>query len=303
MSKKRESLQLSRAETAVLLCVGTILLGSILPWSLTPVPLNSWNSSNFFMLGVGIILPIVFAVLFVSPAFSAWLGYKKADVATQKVANMRIGSLSVRQFGQVAAWLSLAYFVIHLLTTLSPILLIGTIGAVGLVLVTVLDRQIFGREIHPRTSRTREPLPAVDSADDVEDPVKPTLQRTTTGGIPVIAAVQAITEARERKHEDEQDPSSEETTQVIGEAPIISAQRSADFSQTRPQTAYSPQDAFWFAVHHARPVIDERSGAVLFTVEPGTWILALTERHDGFMVRSDAGIVGLMQDVSSIERA
>jgi hypothetical protein len=62
-------------------------------------------------------------------------------------------------------------------------------------------------------------------------------------------------------------------------------------------------EAFWFAVDRPRPVVDERSGAYLFTVEPGNWILALQDRGNDYVVQHTDGRVGVLRDLSNIERA
>lgn len=382
----RAKLQFSAAEWAIMGCTATILLGSILPWTLVPYPMNLWNSTSLFMLGVGVLLPIVYTVMMVTPTLSAWAGSKKhsggatarswREAVQARAKKMKIGSLSARQFGQVAAWLSASYFAIHLLTTLSPILLIGLVGAVGLVLITVLDRQIFGREIHPanvgqiresdvtllpqpeksKTESVPEPdmQTQAETIDDIQqreaqEPPRPT-KPTTSGGVPIIAAEDALaaaakkangaTETRRADEPADQktqavasednstenpqpaadrtqaisvpetnqaEPERADATQAIEpvrerqreETPVISAQRSASFDEPR----YRPEEAFWFAVQYARPVVTESTGAHAFTVQPGNWVLALAEREDGFIVRSDSGAVGLMRDVQNIERA
>ncbi len=353
--RPRTKLQLSAAEWAIVACTAIILLGSILPWTLVPYPMNLWNSTSLFMLGVGVLLPIVYAIMMLTPTLSAWVGLNRGSTQSSvralreaiqtRAKKMKIGSLSARQFGQVAAWLSASYFGIHLLTTLSPILLIGLVGAVGLVLITVLDRQIFGRELHPdtisqiteadielipqppaaRQQPVSEPEPdAEKQAETIEhiqqaeaatqEPPRPT-KPTTSGGVPIIAAEEAI--AASRKKTASAEPDATETQPVRQEPavdrteaiskleatstlnPVISAERSASFDEPR----YRPEEAFWFAVPYARSVVAETTGAELFTVHPGNWILALAETPDGFVVRSDDGKVGLLRDVQGIERA
>ena len=375
--RPRTKLRLSTAEWAIVACTAIILLGSFLPWTLVPYPMNLWNSTSLFMLGVGVLMPIAYAVMMLTPKLSAWVGLNRGSIQSSvrglreaiqaRATKMKIGSLSARQFGQVAAWLSASYFGIHLLTTLSPILLVGLVGAIGLVLITVLDQQIFGRELHPDTisqitdadielipqppaeqrQPASEPEPdaeaeaeAIDRIQQAEDetrtkgvvqksprPTKP----TTSGGVPIIAAEEAIAASRKKsaqahateaisteptpadktsgeslqtdtkavRHEPTrtEDISSLEATSTLN--PVISAQRSASFDEPR----YRPEDAFWFAVQYARAVVSESSGAELFTVQPGNWILALAETPEGFVVRSDNGKVGLMRDVQGIERA
>ncbi|MGF9660578.1 hypothetical protein AAIH25_01760 [Arthrobacter crystallopoietes] len=62
-------------------------------------------------------------------------------------------------------------------------------------------------------------------------------------------------------------------------------------------------EAFWFAVGRTRPVFDENTGQVAFTLEPGAWILALQDRDDEFLVQHTDGRVGVLRDLTNIERA
>ncbi|MBG0738166.1 hypothetical protein IV500_01780 [Paeniglutamicibacter antarcticus] len=62
-------------------------------------------------------------------------------------------------------------------------------------------------------------------------------------------------------------------------------------------------DAFWFAVDRKRPVFDEKTGAFLYNVEPGNWILALKDRGHDFLVQNTEGRAGVLRDLRNIERA
>ncbi|GAA4025969.1 DUF5336 domain-containing protein [Arthrobacter methylotrophus] len=61
-------------------------------------------------------------------------------------------------------------------------------------------------------------------------------------------------------------------------------------------------EAFWFAVAHSRVAVDEHSGAPVFTIEPGGWVLALEDRGEEFLVQDADGKVGVLRDLSQIER-
>lgn len=61
-------------------------------------------------------------------------------------------------------------------------------------------------------------------------------------------------------------------------------------------------EAFWFAVAHPRTVVDEHIGTPVFTIEPGTWVLALEDRGEEFLVQDSDGKVGVLHDLSHIER-
>ncbi|NKX53401.1 hypothetical protein [Arthrobacter mobilis] len=84
------------------------------------------------------------------------------------------------------------------------------------------------------------------------------------------------------------------------------AAREEPISATRdnvPQDEETVYEAFWFAVGRTRPVYDENTGAAIFTLEPGAWILALQDRGDEFLVQHTDGRVGVLRDLTNIERA
>ncbi|AUI49886.1 hypothetical protein SAMN04489742_2959 [Arthrobacter crystallopoietes] len=78
-------------------------------------------------------------------------------------------------------------------------------------------------------------------------------------------------------------------------------------SATRDHIEESDEDvtyeAFWFAVGRTRPTYDENTGEVAFMLEPGAWILALQDRGDEFLVQHTDGRVGVLRDLTNIERA
>ncbi|MEV8150032.1 hypothetical protein AB0O52_18040 [Arthrobacter sp. NPDC080073] len=69
--------------------------------------------------------------------------------------------------------------------------------------------------------------------------------------------------------------------------------------ESEPDSGY---EAFWFAVAHPRVVVDEHTGMPAFTIEPGAWILALEDRGEEFLVQDTDGKVGVLRDLSHIER-
>lgn len=87
--------------------------------------------------------------------------------------------------------------------------------------------------------------------------------------------------------------------------PAQAASASSPISATRDayDEAEEEYEAFWFAVGRTRPVLDENTGQVMFTVEPGSWILALQDRGDEFLVQHTDGRVGVLRDLTNIERA
>ncbi|GAB2737326.1 hypothetical protein ACX801_16175 [Arthrobacter bambusae] len=64
----------------------------------------------------------------------------------------------------------------------------------------------------------------------------------------------------------------------------------------------SGYEAFWFAVAHPRVVVDEHTRMPAFTIEPGAWVLALEDRGEEFLVQDTDGKVGVLRDLSHIER-
>jgi uncharacterized membrane protein len=61
-------------------------------------------------------------------------------------------------------------------------------------------------------------------------------------------------------------------------------------------------EAFWFAVAQPRTAVDEHTGAPAFVIEPGGWVLALEDRGHEFLVQHTDGRVGVLRDLSNIER-
>ncbi|MGG5170731.1 hypothetical protein ACQR35_00945 [Pseudarthrobacter sp. J1738] len=74
---------------------------------------------------------------------------------------------------------------------------------------------------------------------------------------------------------------------------------------SHPETGAQEQvnyDAFWFAVAQTRTIVDEHTGAALFTIHPGNWVLALQDRGDEFLVQNTDGQVGVLRELANIER-
>ena len=61
-------------------------------------------------------------------------------------------------------------------------------------------------------------------------------------------------------------------------------------------------EAFWFAVAQPRTAVEEHSGVAAFVIEPGGWVLALEDRGHEFLVQHTDGSVGVLRDLSNIER-
>lgn len=72
---------------------------------------------------------------------------------------------------------------------------------------------------------------------------------------------------------------------------------------TRPNAEGHPaHEAFWFAVAQPRTAVDERTGAPVFVIEPGGWVLALEDRGTEFLVQNTDGKVGVLRELNNIER-
>ena len=61
-------------------------------------------------------------------------------------------------------------------------------------------------------------------------------------------------------------------------------------------------EAFWFAVAQHRTAFDPQTGAPAFVIEPGGWVLALEDRGHEFLVQHTDGRLGVLRDLSNIER-
>lgn len=62
-------------------------------------------------------------------------------------------------------------------------------------------------------------------------------------------------------------------------------------------------EAFWFAVEKPKAVVDEHTGGFLYNIEPGIWFLALQDRGYDYLVQNSDGRIGVLRDLSGIERA
>ncbi|RKR20870.1 hypothetical protein [Arthrobacter oryzae] len=73
-------------------------------------------------------------------------------------------------------------------------------------------------------------------------------------------------------------------------------------SRPSEDEVHPAQEAFWFAVAQPRTAVDERTGAPAFVIEPGGWVLALEDRGTSFLVQHTDGRLGVLRDLSNIER-
>ncbi|PNH84996.1 MFS transporter [Arthrobacter sp. AFG20] len=439
-----------------------LFIASLIP--MFAVRYNLWNLGSLFFLGLGVVLPLIVAALFVARRLAP-------------ETKVRIGSLSVDQFGSVVASFAVAFFFLSVAGAYAPSLLVGLIGSLVLLGATVLARFIpffagdfLGRPDVPahimardsavpvrKPKAPKEPKaasstpaaatpgaasstkgavsagavagsavaggaapkgpesrgPVSHGATAVGQPGHGAAQAATaaagagtagagaagaapatgmwpaanvassaaaspeTGQAAVVpsaqtadAAVQAgtVPSAKADAAAAQRAAAEAEQTQLDGataapaaaegapaveaaateapaaEAPVTegksdaavreAAEEAARAASATPATAVHPRvdvqqqvrsqepigatvdpasrpeeseheqvhEAFWFAVAQHRTAVDERTGAPLFGIEPGGWVLALEDRGDEFLVQHTDGRVGVLRDLSNIER-
>ncbi|MFK0008530.1 hypothetical protein ACIQTZ_15905 [Paenarthrobacter sp. NPDC090520] len=109
-----------------------------------------------------------------------------------------------------------------------------------------------------------------------------------------------------------QQPSGERSWAATMATPIVSQDTRAVTDSigatvdpaSRPEESHDAPhyEAFWFAVGQPRTAFDERTGAPAFVIEPGGWVLALEDRGHEFLVQDTDGKVGVLRELSNIER-
>ena len=62
-------------------------------------------------------------------------------------------------------------------------------------------------------------------------------------------------------------------------------------------------EPFWFAVDRPQNVIDQNTRQFIYKLTPGSWILALEDRGNSFLVQDSHGKTGVLLDLVGIERA
>ncbi|MGN8129502.1 hypothetical protein [Paenarthrobacter sp. 22069] len=133
--------------------------------------------------------------------------------------------------------------------------------------------------------------PPTQAADVVRPAPTPEPEETQHGEVPAAHAPQAAWEppAATAVHQ-----------QVQVEQPIGAT---VDPASRHDETDGQPiHEAFWFAVAQHRTAFDPRTGAPAFVIEPGGWVLALEDRGHEFLVQHTDGRLGVLRDLSNIER-
>jgi hypothetical protein len=167
-----------------------------------------------------------------------------------------------------------------------------------------------------------DPGPATQPADVVRPSSTPAAEETQRGGIPAAGrgssassapvhdatAVHpaapsgqgAASPAQGRQAGSEPPAATAVHQQVRIEQPIgatVDPASRPDESEEQPI-----HEAFWFAVAQHRTAYDPQTGAPAFVIEPGGWVLALEDRGHEFLVQHTDGRLGVLRDLSNIER-
>lgn len=153
--------------------------------------------------------------------------------------------------------------------------------------------------------------PAPDSAPSAAD-------KTRTAGVPAAAGAAAAGAAAQTAPAAEQTQAAGVPAATGGSAPTTVNPQVRPQEQARPQEpigatvdpasrpaeddVHPVHEAFWFAVAQPRTAVDVRTGAPAFVIEPGGWVLALEDRGNEFLVQHTDGRLGLLRDLSNIER-
>src|SRR6478609_7430859 len=147
-----------------------LFVASLIP--MFAVRYNLWNLGSLFFLGLGVLLPVIVTALFVA---------RRVSPGTK----IRVGSLSIDQFGSVVASFSLAFFFLATAGAFVPSLLLGLIGALGLFTATVLARlfpSLAGDFLHRAEAPAH--IVARDAAQPVRKPRAPKEPKAAGAGKP-----------------------------------------------------------------------------------------------------------------------
>ncbi|WP_285246971.1 hypothetical protein [Pseudarthrobacter sp. efr-133-R2A-89] len=133
--------------------------------------------------------------------------------------------------------------------------------------------------------------PPTQAADVVRPAAAPAAEETRAADAPALGAPQPAWEppAATAVHQ-----------QIRTEEPIgATVDPTVRHDEADAQPAH---EAFWFAVAQHRTAFDPRTGAPAFVIEPGGWVLALEDRGHEFLVQHTDGRLGILRDLSNIER-
>ncbi|HBH56638.1 MAG TPA: hypothetical protein DDY41_00395 [Arthrobacter bacterium] len=170
-----------------------------------------------------------------------------------------------------------------------------------------------------------DPAPATQAADVVPSAsatgatVTPAVEEATVGDIltaaaaaPAAPAAPAAAAPETANHDDGAGVAASARQSSAEPAPTAVHQQVRNVEPigatvdpaTRPEDSdeQPAHDAFWFAVAQHRTAVDPQTGAPAFVIEPGGWVLALEDRGHEFLVQHTDGRVGVLRDLSNIER-
>lgn len=164
-------------------------------------------------------------------------------------------------------------------------------------------------------SAAGDAYPATQAADVVRPADASAAEETQHGDIPAAGAGAAAASGRAAaEHHDggaQRAASSPQSTWEPPAATAVHQQVRADQPigatvdpASRPDESDEQpvHEAFWFAVAQHRTAFDPRTGAPAFVIEPGGWVLALEDRGHEFLVQHTDGRLGVLRDLSNIER-
>ncbi|WP_026266706.1 hypothetical protein [Arthrobacter sp. 131MFCol6.1] len=150
------------------------------------------------------------------------------------------------------------------------------------------------------------------------EPAPSAADKTRTAGVPAAAAAGAAGAGAQPAPAAEQTQAAAVPAAAGGSAPTTVNPQVRPQEQARPQEpigatvdpasrpaeddVHPVHEAFWFAVAQPRTAVDERTGAPAFVIEPGGWVLALEDRGNEFLVQHTDGRLGVLRDLSNIER-
>jgi hypothetical protein len=172
-------------------------------------------------------------------------------------------------------------------------------------------------------SAASTPSASVPSAASAEaarsaEPAASGAEKTRTAGVPAAAAGASAAAAAQTPPAAEQTQAAGVPATPGGSAPTTVNPQVRPNEQVRPQEpigatvdpasrpaeddVHPVHEAFWFAVAAPRTAVDPRTGAPAFVIEPGGWVLAIEDRGNEFLVQHTDGRLGVLRDLSNIER-
>lgn len=283
--------------------------------------INNWSlTSNLFDNLVKGVFPLAVAIMFVIRRYA-------------NRSRFSIASLTLDQFAAVVGVAAALAYVIEFATIINIAPALGIIGAVAIIVGTSMSRYIgaFRKDFVPSDSAflsgavvLTEPKPRAPK------PVKPAVPVSTYDAAahpgssaedssPLFSDEGADSEISSTSvRSTDSVPAKDEKRPVPTAAPVVATESTTDsdkavsndddfdvIESSAADADDAPRDepeAFWFAVPAERNAVDPNTGETAFTLEPGTWILALEDRGQEFLVQDTNGTVGVLRDLNGVER-